>query len=92
MLPMSKVWTLVEMVCPEGFEPPAYGLEIRCSIRLSYGHIDRLESIMDVINEMAQRNKYYIAPISLPNFLRIKFFPDSNFIPAILFTPVIGIA
>jgi hypothetical protein len=24
---------------PGGFEPPTYGLEIRCSIRLSYGRI-----------------------------------------------------
>jgi hypothetical protein len=38
------------MVCPIGFEPMAYGLEIRCSILLSYGHIINYIAII-IINQ-----------------------------------------
>jgi hypothetical protein len=35
ILPMKTAFS--EAARPEGLEPSTYGLEIRCSIRLSYG-------------------------------------------------------
>ena len=31
------------MVCQRRFELPTHGLEVRCSIQLSYGRIDKME-------------------------------------------------
>lgn len=45
----------LKMVCPIGFEPMAYGLEIRCSILLSYGHIIN-DIVIIIINEY---NSFY---------------------------------
>ncbi len=37
--PCQRIACRVFLACLKGFEPLAYGLEVRCSIQLSYRHI-----------------------------------------------------
>ena len=41
---------IISCVCPGGLEPPTPGLEGRCSIQLSYGHISRSQSPQRIYN------------------------------------------
>ena len=63
---------------PEGFEPPAYGLEVRCSIQLSYGRKLMIKAIASL---------FLLLPFS---FVTIVQLYELNFSTALLCISVLG--
>ena len=54
------------MVRPAGLEPATYGLEVRCSIQLSYGRIHSLFRTATDLIPYLSRNEPFQPPKSYP--------------------------